>query len=124
MPGVHPNLSGAGQPGGPDPAARLAQAFAAKEACTKALGTGLRKGVFLRDIGVRGLPTGQPILELTGGALRRLHAMVPDGMEPRIDVSLTDDGGMAHAVVIIWAISASERKRLDMGHADWLDRRT
>ena len=91
----------------PNPEARLAQAFAAKEACTKALGTGLRKGVFLHDIGVQSLPSGQPILELTGGALRRLNDMVPDGMEPRIDVSLTDDGGMAQAIVIIWAISAS-----------------
>ena len=93
----------------PDPAARLAQSFAAKEACTKALGTGLRKGVFLRDIGVRNLPTGQPVLELTGGALGRLQSMVPDGMEPRIDVSLTDDGGMAHAIVVIWAASSSEK---------------
>lgn len=93
----------------PNPAAVLAQAFAAKEACTKALGTGLRLGVFLRDIGVSNLPTGQPILTLTGGAARRLRELTPAGMAPRIDVSLTDDDGLAHAIVIISAIPAVDK---------------
>src|SRR5262245_56008971 len=77
--------------------------FAAKEACSKALGTGFRYGVFWRDMGVVNLPGGRPTMALTGGALARLRAITPAGCEPRIDVSLTDDGPIAQAIVIISA---------------------
>ncbi len=82
-----------------------AKRFAAKEACAKALGTGLRGGVWWRDMGVVNLPSGRPTLELTGGAKRRLQAMTPDGYEARIDLTITDEGPMAHAFVIISAIA-------------------
>ena len=85
----------------PNPAAALAQRFAAKEACAKALGTGFRDGVWLRDIGGDNHPSGQPFLTLTGGAKARLDALVPIDMEARIDLSLTDEYPMAHAIVII-----------------------
>ena len=78
--------------------------FAAKEACAKALGTGLRAGVWWRDMGVVNLPGGRPTMELTGGALRRLQVITPTGYEPRIDVTITDEGPMAHAFVVISAI--------------------
>ncbi|MFG1296008.1 MULTISPECIES: holo-ACP synthase [Xanthobacter] len=81
-----------------------AKRFAAKEACSKALGTGLSQGVFWRDMGVVNLPTGQPTLELTGGAARRLAAMVPEGFEPRIHLTLTDEGPLSAAYVIISAV--------------------
>jgi holo-[acyl-carrier protein] synthase len=81
-----------------------ARRFAAKEALAKALGTGFRKGVFWRDISVVNLPGGKPKIVLTGGALFRLHAMVPDGFEPQIDLSLSDDYDLACAIVIITAI--------------------
>jgi len=81
-----------------------ARRFAAKEACAKALGTGLRRGVFWRDMGVVNLPGGRPTLQLTGGALARLNALLPPGTEARIDVSLTDEPPLAQAVVIISAI--------------------
>jgi holo-[acyl-carrier protein] synthase len=84
-----------------------ARRFAAKEACAKALGTGLRRGVFWRDMGVVNLPGGRPTLQLTGGALARLNALLPPGTEARIDVSLTDEPPLAQAVVIISAIPAS-----------------
>jgi holo-[acyl-carrier protein] synthase len=84
-----------------DPAAALAQRYAAKEACAKALGTGFRHNVFWRDIGVLNLPTGQPILELAGGAADRLAALTPSGLTARIDVSLTDEPPFAHAIVVI-----------------------
>ncbi|MEA2953335.1 MAG: holo-[acyl-carrier protein] synthase [Alphaproteobacteria bacterium] len=84
-----------------------AKRFAAKEACAKALGTGLRLGVFWRDMGVVNLPSGRPTIRLTGGALRRLEAITPEGFEARIDVTLTDEGPMAQALVIISAIPAS-----------------
>lgn len=81
-----------------------AKRFAAKEACAKALGTGLSHGVFWRDMGVVNLPGGRPTLRLTGGALRRLQELVPPGHEARIDLSMTDEGPLAQAIVIIQAI--------------------
>ena len=81
-----------------------AKRFAAKEACAKALGTGLRRGVFWRDIGVVNLPGGRPTMKLTGGALARLKAITPAGCEARIEVSLTDEGPTAQAIVIISAV--------------------
>jgi holo-[acyl-carrier protein] synthase len=83
-----------------------ARRFAAKEACSKALGTGFRRGVYWRDIGVVNLPGGKPTLKLTGGALARLQSLVPDGLEPKIDVTLTDDRDMAHAFVLISTVQA------------------
>ena len=80
-----------------------AKRFAAKEACAKALGTGLRAGVWWRDIGVVNLPGGRPTLELTGGAKRRLDALTPAGYQARIDLSMTDEGPMAQALVVISA---------------------
>ncbi len=84
-------------------AASFARRFAAKEACAKALGTGMSRGVFWRDMGVVNMPGGQPTLALTGGALARLNAMVPPGMAARIDLSMTDDPPLAQAIVIISA---------------------
>ncbi len=81
-----------------------AKRFAAKEACAKALGTGLRAGVFWRDMGVINLPGGRPTMQLTGGALERLKAITPNGCEARIEVSLTDEGPTAQAIVIISAV--------------------
>jgi len=81
-----------------------AKRFAAKEACAKALGTGFRRGVFWRDMGVINLPSGRPTMKLTGGALARLQAITPAGCEAQIDVSLTDDGPTAQAIVIISAV--------------------
>ena len=75
--------------------------YAAKEACSKALGTGLRKGVFWRDMGVDNEPSGKPFLTLTGGALERLEALTPAGTRARVDLSLTDEHPMAHAIVVI-----------------------
>ncbi len=80
-----------------------AKRFAAKEACAKALGTGLRNGVFWRDMGVVNLPSGRPTMKLTGGAARQLESLVPQGLEPRIDLTITDDYPQAQAVVIISA---------------------
>ena len=82
-------------------AASYARRFAAKEACSKALGTGFRRGVFWRDMGVVNDPSGRPTMKLTGGAARRLAQMTPPGMEVRIDVSLTDEPPIAQATVII-----------------------
>jgi holo-[acyl-carrier protein] synthase len=81
-----------------------ARRFAAKEACAKALGTGMRAGVFWRDMGVVNLPGGRPTMRLTGGALRRLETMTPPGFEPRIDVTITDEWPMAQAFVLISAV--------------------
>ena len=81
-----------------------ARRFAAKEACAKALGTGLSHGVFWRDMEVVNLPGGRPTLRLTGGALARLRAMLPEGHEARVHVSLTDDPPLAQAFVIIEAV--------------------
>jgi holo-[acyl-carrier protein] synthase len=80
-----------------------AKRFAAKEACAKALGTGLRAGVFWRDMGVINLPSGRPTMRLTGGALERLKAITPAGHEARIDVTITDEYPTAQAFVIISA---------------------
>jgi holo-[acyl-carrier protein] synthase len=82
-----------------------ARRFAAKEACAKALGTGMSAGVFWRDMEVVNLPGGKPTLRLTGGALARLNSLVPPGHEPVIHVSLTDDPPVAQAFVVIEARS-------------------
>ena len=84
-------------------AASYARRFAAKEACAKALGTGLRAGVFWRDMEVVNLASGRPTLRLTGGALERLRAMLPPGHEAVVHVSLTDDPPLAQAFVVIEA---------------------
>jgi len=91
-----------------NPAAALAQRYAAKEACAKALGTGFSQGVYWRDIGVNNWPSGQPFLKLTGGAEQRLVVLVPDGWVPRIDLSLTDEPPFAHGMVVISADLATE----------------
>jgi holo-[acyl-carrier protein] synthase len=80
-----------------------ARRFAAKEACAKALGTGLRAGVFWRDMEVANLPSGQPTLRLAGGALERLKAITPDGHEAIVHVTMTDDPPLAQAFVVIEA---------------------
>jgi holo-[acyl-carrier protein] synthase len=89
--------------------ASYARRFAAKEAAAKALGTGFRRGVFWRDLGVVNLPSGQPGMQLTGGALRRLAAITPAGMVTRLDLSLTDEPPLAQAIVIISALPAAVR---------------
>ncbi len=88
-------------------AASYAKRFAAKEACAKALGTGLDQGVFWRDMGVVNLPTGQPTIVLTGGALARLNAITPPGTVPVVHITLTDDMPLAQAIVIISAVPAA-----------------
>jgi holo-[acyl-carrier protein] synthase len=85
-----------------------AKRFAAKEACAKALGTGFRRGVFWRDMGVVNLPSGRPTMQLTGGALARLKEITPPGYVARIDVTLTDEHPMAQALVIISAVRPDE----------------
>ena len=85
-------------------AASYAKRFAAKEACAKALGTGLRRGVFWRDMGVVNLPGGKPTLRLTGGALARLEAITPPGLIALIELTITDDFPLAQAIVIIQAV--------------------
>src|SRR3954453_3896214 len=82
-----------------------AKRFAAKEACAKALGTGMRAGVWWRDMGVVNLPSGRPTMKLTGGALKRLQELTPPRHEARIDVTITDEGPMAQALVIISAVA-------------------
>ncbi|MDB5641642.1 MAG: holo-(acyl-carrier-protein) synthase [Hyphomicrobiales bacterium] len=84
-------------------AASYAKRFAAKEACSKALGTGLRRGVFWRDMGVVNLPSGQPTMKLTGGAARRLAELTPAGCEAVIHLTITDEYPLAMAHVIIEA---------------------
>jgi len=84
-----------------------AKRFAAKEACAKALGTGFRAGVWWRDMGVVNLASGRPTMVLTGGAKRRLEAITPAGHEARIELTITDEGPMAHAFVIIWALAVA-----------------
>ena len=88
-------------------AASYAKRFAAKEACSKALGTGLSKGVFWRDMGVVNLPGGKPTMQLTGGAAERLQTLMPDGHGPSIHLTITDDFPMAQAFVIIEALPLS-----------------
>jgi holo-[acyl-carrier protein] synthase len=89
-----------------------ARRFAAKEACSKALGTGLRLGVFWRDMEVVNLPGGRPTMKLTGGAAARLRAMTPPGHEAVIHVSLTDDPPLAQAFVIIEALPLADPTRV------------
>jgi holo-[acyl-carrier protein] synthase len=88
-------------------AASYAKRFAAKEACSKALGTGLAQGVFWKDMGVVNLPGGKPTMRLTGGALERLSQMLPAGHEARIHITITDDFPLAQAFVIIEALPAA-----------------
>jgi holo-[acyl-carrier protein] synthase len=85
-------------------AASYAKRFAAKEACAKALGTGMSAGVFWRDMGVVNLPSGKPTMMLTGGAATRLAALTPAGHRPVIHVTITDDFPLAQALVIIEAV--------------------
>jgi holo-[acyl-carrier protein] synthase len=84
-----------------------AKRFAAKEACSKALGTGFRRGVFWRDMGVVNLKSGRPTMALTGGALVRLEELTPAGMSVQIDLTLTDEPPIAQAFVIISAVPAT-----------------
>jgi holo-[acyl-carrier protein] synthase len=88
-------------------AASYAKRFAAKEACSKALGTGMRRGVFWRDMGVVNLRGGKPTMALTNGALARLQELTPPGMTVQIDVSITDEYPLAQAFVIISAVPAT-----------------
>ena len=88
-------------------AASYAKRFAAKEACAKALGTGISRGVFWRDMGVANLPSGKPTMVLTGGAAARLAEMMPIGHNPAIHLTITDDYPLAQAFVIIEAIPAT-----------------
>lgn len=85
--------------------ATYAKRFAAKEACSKALGTGFRRGVFWRDMGVVNLPSGRPTLRLTGGAARRLAEITPPGMVAEIHLTLTDEATQAQAIVLITAVA-------------------
>jgi holo-[acyl-carrier protein] synthase len=87
-------------------AASYAKRFAAKEACSKALGTGIRGGVFWRDMGVVNLPSGKPTMKLTGGAAEQLARLVPPGHRAEIHVTITDDFPLAQALVIIEAVPA------------------
>jgi holo-[acyl-carrier protein] synthase len=87
-------------------AATFAKRFAAKEAASKALGTGFRKGVFFSDLGVVNLPSGQPTLHMTGGAADRLRAITPPGMVAQVALTMTDEYPYAYAQVIISAVPA------------------
>jgi holo-[acyl-carrier protein] synthase len=89
-------------------AASYAKRFAAKEACAKALGTGLRGGVFWKDMGVVNLRSGRPTMVLTGGAAAQLRRITPQGLEPRVHVTLTDDFPLAQAVVLISGIAVED----------------
>ncbi|PSH67949.1 holo-ACP synthase [Phyllobacterium brassicacearum] len=89
-------------------AASYAKRFAAKEACAKALGTGLAQGVFWRDMGVVNLPSGAPTMRLTNGAAERLNAIIPSGYASRIHLTITDDFPLAQAFVIIEAVKIEE----------------
>ena len=91
-------------------AATYAKRFAAKEACSKALGTGFRRGVYWRDLQVTNLPSGKPTMKLTGDAALRLQEMVPEGMTASIDLTMTDDHPLAQAMVIISALPKMETK--------------
>jgi holo-[acyl-carrier protein] synthase len=88
--------------------ASYARRFAAKEACSKALGTGFRKGVFWRDMGVVNLPSGKPTMQLTGGAAARLAELIPVGMTAQIDLTITDEPPQAQAIVLISAVANGE----------------
>ena len=91
-------------------AASYAKRFAAKEACAKALGTGLRRGVFWRDMGVVNLPSGRPTMALTGGAARRLAELTPAGHAVHIHLTITDEHPLAQAMVIIEAVPAAPER--------------
>ena len=88
-------------------AGTLAKRFAAKEAFSKAVGTGFKRGVFMRDIGVVNAPSGQPTLQLTGGAKARVDALTPPGHRARIHLTMTDDHPWAQAFVVIEALPES-----------------
>jgi holo-[acyl-carrier protein] synthase len=90
-------------------AASYAKRFAAKEACAKALGTGIRDGVAWRDMGVVNLPSGKPTMALTGGAATRLAALIPAGHAPVIHLAITDEDPMAQAFVVIEAVPVPGR---------------
>ena len=90
--------------------ASYARRFAAKEACSKALGTGFRRGVFWRDLGVVNLPSGKPTMKLTGGAAKRLAELTPEGMTAQIDLTITDDPPLAQAIVLISALPDDRRQ--------------
>jgi holo-[acyl-carrier protein] synthase len=85
-------------------AASYAKRYAAKEAMSKALGTGFRKGVFWRDMGVINLPSGKPTMALTGGAAERLKEITPEGMKAQIELTITDEPPLAQAIVIVTAM--------------------
>jgi holo-[acyl-carrier protein] synthase len=88
-----------------------AKRFAAKEACAKALGTGIRHGVWWRDMGVVNMPSGRPTMALSGGARKRLDALTPKGYLAQIDLSITDEGPMSMAFVVISAVPAAKTPR-------------
>ena len=92
-------------------AASYAKRFAAKEACAKALGTGLKHGVFWRDMGVVNLATGQPTMRLTGGALKRLEQITPRGYETQINLTITDEYPLAQAIVMISAVEKTPQQK-------------
>lgn len=87
-----------------DPVPTFAKRFAAKEACAKALGTGISRSVFFRDMGVVNLPSGQPSLILTGGALERLRQLTPPGKTAHLHLTISDEEPLAQAIVIIEAL--------------------
>lgn len=89
-------------------AASYAKRFAAKEAMSKALGTGISRGVYWRDMGVVNLPSGKPTMKLTNGAAKALARMMPEGHEPHIHITITDDAGLAQAFVIIEALPVAQ----------------
>ncbi|MFN0217499.1 MAG: holo-ACP synthase [Hyphomicrobium sp.] len=95
----------------PHPARTLAKRFAAKEAMSKALGTGFRSGVYLRDIGVVNAWSGRPTLRLTGGAAQQLAVLTPEGYDARVDLTLTDEYPLAQAIVILTAYPTKEDRR-------------
>ena len=90
-------------------AGTLAKRFAAKEAFSKAVGTGFKRGVFMKDIGVVNLPSGAPTLQLTGGAAERLDALTPAGHAMRVHLTMTDDHPWAQAFVILEAVPIAEK---------------
>jgi holo-[acyl-carrier protein] synthase len=90
-------------------AGTLAKRFAAKEAFSKAVGTGFKRGVFMKDIGVANLPSGAPTLQLTGGAAERLDALTPAGHAMRVHLTMTDDHPWAQAFVILEAVPIAEK---------------
>ncbi|HEX4741008.1 MAG TPA: holo-ACP synthase [Caulobacteraceae bacterium] len=101
-----------------DRASSYAKRWAAKEACAKALGTGLKRGVFWRDMGVINARSGQPTMVLTGGAAERLHAITPAGRRPVIHLSLTDDFPYAQAFVVIEALESETSVAAELLQAD------